>query len=110
MLFNWKIKDTGLCNYCPQIDTLEHHLYDCSVSKIFWKDLSNWLFINLDVRFNFAKCEILLGFLGSDEQILNGINLLILLGKWFIHKEKSESKPIISFNIFLNIVKRKLLA
>ena len=40
-LYKWKIKEQPFCNFCSHVDTIEHHLYLCAHSKLFWEDLHN---------------------------------------------------------------------
>ena len=46
-LYTWGIKkDNGKCTYsfiCEEIDTLEHHLYECEESRVFWTRTTQWL-------------------------------------------------------------------
>ena len=61
---------------------------------------------NLDFGFEFTVCEVLFGF---PKHVLDSdlLNFLILMGKWYINKNKSEEKPLMLFE-FLVIIKKKL--
>ena len=39
-LYTWKIKQSNTCQYGNEIDTLEHHLFWCKHTKIFWRELN----------------------------------------------------------------------
>ena len=38
-LYKWKLKDSPICIYCDEIDTIEHHLFYCVRSSLFWTGL-----------------------------------------------------------------------
>ena len=111
-LYTWKIKDSPSCNHCGQIDTIEHHLFYCSYSKIFWKEIQIWMQKNLTVTTScdYTVCEILFG-IGIQERNMSAPvtleNIIILLAKWFLNRLKVESKPFI-ISEFINLLKRKL--
>ena len=108
-MFNWKLAESPLCIYCNHtvIDTLEHHLFLCDQSVNFWKELQNWIFINLELGFNFTICEVLFGIIHSNNDDLFIVNYLLLLGKWFINNKKSMNKKLI-FGEFMLVLKNKL--
>ena len=108
-MFNWKLTETPLCTDCNSeaVDTLEHHLFLCSQSNQLWKQLETWIWINLELRFNFKICEILFGIIPTTNADLCIINYLILLGKWYINNKKNKNKKLL-FSEFLLVVKNKL--
>ena len=108
-LFKWQLADSPKCGYCNgnNIDTLDHHLFYCEVANLFWKSLECWIKNNLNMSFAFTVCEILLGTNFQNEGNLVVVNYLILLGKWFLNKQKSENQPI-SFTHFLMKLKSKV--
>ena len=53
----WKIIATNKCNYCAEVDTLEHHLYYCFVSKMFWKKVTKWLRELTNIRKHFQSVK-----------------------------------------------------
>ena len=60
-LFKWEIIESSTCRFYRTVDTLEHHLYYCNISIIFWKELSKWCKHILKVKFKFTVCEALFG-------------------------------------------------
>ena len=69
-LFKFKIKESENCLTCNQIDTMEHHLVSCKLSKSLWKKLEEWIFQNLEVKFSLTECEILFGIPDNNDDIL----------------------------------------
>ncbi len=108
-LFKWKIIDDKSCVYCEheQPDTIEHRLYSCEESKKFWKRVETWISDNLEINFPFTICEIIFGIGITDDINIDIINFIILLGKWYIHKTKSDEKPLFLLN-FLKLIRDKM--
>ena len=95
-LYKWKIKQSPNCYFCNHYDTLEHHLFYCDESALFWKKLENWIFEILKAKFNFTVCEILLGINNlSGDLIL--VNFLIILGKLYLNNKKSSESSVLFF-------------
>ena len=80
-LFTWKIKTNNKCEYCREIDTIEHLLFRCRYSKDFWSKVQRWSKNKLDTSLNFTVCEILFDISIEKNDSFNIINFLILLGK-----------------------------
>ena len=109
-LYKWKIISSKTCNYCIQTDTIEHHFYYCSDSNNFWKEVTVWLYNITNIKFNFTICEIIFGFFRTsftDEYVQFVFNYIILLGKWYINKQRSNNQRI-EFPNFICLVKEKL--
>ena len=107
----WKIKNNPQCIYCHLQDTIEHHLFFCTDTKIFWTKLKAWINKILNTRNDkhYTICEILFGIDSNETKypVQTRIqNLIILLGKWYINKTRNENKKII-FVEYLNLVKSK---
>ena len=88
-LLKWKISESNKCNYCDQIDTLEHHLIHCTTSSPIWDSLTEWICNNLLIIYHFTECEQLFGIPFTNSIDLKLINLLILFTKWFINRKKT---------------------
>ena len=107
-MFNWKLAESPLCTHCNHkvIDTPEHHLFSCDQSVNFWRELQNWILINLELGFNFTIWEVLFGIIPSNNDDLFIVNYLLLLGKWFINNKKSMNRKLI-FGEFMPVLKNK---
>ena len=109
-LFKWSIIDSGMCSFCHNnIDTLEHNLYYCYNTKVFWVRVNKWFMTVTQVKFNFSICEILFGIVVTstlDSHVFM-FNYLVLLGKWYINSQKVKKRQLM-FCEFLLFVKCKL--
>ena len=92
-MFLWKILPSNKCIYCDRVDSLEHHFFDCVEWERFWKGVTIWMKGNLETSMNLTVCEILFGIPIQDEGI-KPINLIILMGKWFITKRQTQEKSL----------------
>ncbi len=107
-LFKWKISETPVCIYCNEIDTIEHHFFYCRESSLFWNRLEKWLENNLQLKFSFTVCEIIFGIpLDNAQPEIVMINFIILLGKWYINKNRTDEKLLYFIN-FIELVKEKI--
>ena len=93
-LFKWKISENNICNYCENIDTLEHHLINCKASKRIWDSLDQWIRNNLLLIYRLTECEILLGIPNTNSTDLQIMNFLILFTKCFINRKKTLKSQI----------------
>jgi len=106
-LFHWKIKDSPICNYCPEVDSLEHHLYYCDKTFKFWCTLQKW-WANICQECKFIDVsKILLGIINRSCHKPQ-LNYIILVAKWYIYRSKYLEKDIIWME-FLSELKTKLL-
>ena len=109
-LYKWKISSSPTCIYCTENDTIEDHLYHCNVTINFWREVSTWLYkINL-IKLSFTVCEVIFGLCEAshtDGCIEFVFNYIILLGKWYINKSRSNNQRI-TFSNFPSLVKEKL--
>ena len=106
-LYTLKIKQTNKCEYCNEIDTLEHHFFWCGYSGQFWRKIQKWSKDNLDTSMDFTVCEILFGICINNNDSFNIINFLILLGKHFINRSRNNGEPLYFINL-LSLLKDKI--
>ena len=109
-LYKWKIIEKPFCNYCNNVDTIEHHLYLCGYSKQFWEKLENWIKNAFGLRRNlcFTICEVIFGIKLDDEtRSLNKILIItITIAKWYINHCRTQIKEL-NFPHFLSILREK---
>ena len=89
------------CSFCRLADeTFAHLFFECEFTKKFWSDLSSFIFHPPMVIHDFILKDVICYFDdGKDKSLVYMVNLFILLGKFFIHKQKFlESHP--SFQVF----------
>ena len=92
-----------MCDYCENIDTIEHHLFSCKESEQLWKKTKDWMTNNLEITYHLTVCEVLFGIpvYNSNSSDIEIINFIILMTKWYINKAKSESRKL----LFLEVLK-----
>ena len=76
----------------------------------FWKEVSTWLYKINWIKLSFTVCEVIFGL--CEPSITDGciefvFNYIILLGKWYINKSRSNNRRITLSN-FAFLVKEKL--
>ena len=111
-LHKWKIKDSPVCIYCPETDSIEHHLFYCNRVQLLWKNIFSWLhkIFEPDNIEEPRICEIIFRVHIDAKNISPKIycmNLVILLGKWYINQMRSQSKTV-HFLEFCSVVKLKI--
>ncbi len=108
------ILDTNICNFCDNIDTIQHFLYECNCLKLFWQNFFRWwnrispVKIENIVNINELRECILFGFPG-DEDIIVALNYCTLMAKYYIYIQKlvKQNSPT-DFYDFLVYIKSKL--
>ena len=89
------LKDTNICDYCIDIDFIDHAFYNCKHIKEFWIKLSTLISTCLDFQFTITASQVLLGIpcgiLQLNNVQLKEINHLILIAKLSIVKSKASN-------------------
>ncbi len=103
LLFKMNISAYDLCTFCmTHSESIEHLFWDCMDIKNIWFKLFDKLRLkDFLPNLKFDKKTILLGYTG-DESIndIKCINLIIVIGKYYIYKEKLELKEPKFDNLF----------
>ena len=106
-LHTWKIKKSNKCDYCQSIDTIEHHLFYCQISKTIWDQLETWLYNHFEIKLNLTVCEVLFGLPYAINEYIELINFVIILCKWYINSKKVNNEPLYFIEL-LNRIREKL--
>ena len=107
-LFKMKIHESGICSYCPEMDTVQHFFIHCPNTKILWKSLYNW-WNSLDVPKvpEFYITNILFGY-PENNKYANALNYILLLAKYHIYVQKlNNNQPFLP--TMLTELKKQLL-
>ena len=111
-LHRWGLSPDNVCAYCPLVDTIEHHFFECAYSKDMWTKLSVWLKSNHDITHNYTLCEVLLGIPTSyfkDIITHNIVNYTALFLKWFINQKRTQNEKLY-FIDYLSKLRNKIIA
>jgi hypothetical protein len=93
-LHRWKIIKSPKCDYCSQVQSIDHLFYTCHVAHTFWSSVQLWFKNKLQISLPLSKTDILFGVPFSTDEILFLLNYIIIHAKWFIYKCKiGASKP-----------------
>ena len=85
-LYKWKIKN----NNSEKVDSIEHHLYYCTIGNRFWNQLKSWTISNLSYGIELTVCGVLFGIPSCNNPDLKIINFLIHIGKWYLNNSKTN--------------------
>lgn len=108
LLSIWKKREHSNCNHCNEIDTIEHHLYQCIELQHFWTSFLTWWKNISNVNIKLHICDIIFCIPNfNDDPTLNCMNTLILFAKKYIYDMKLNEN-VISFTHFKNLLKKKL--
>lgn len=86
LLYRWRMREDGVCQFCDGEDTLEHFFYSCPQPRAFWSLVKNWVLAATQVSPYISHLtikEFLLGVPRDFPQALI-INYLLLHGRFFI--------------------------
>ena len=108
----------SLCVICGHADeNLIHLFFECNVTMQFWSELYSHVFTHVNMLYCFSLKDVICYYKNKKNKCLQYlVNFFILLGKYFIHKQKfSASKPtfphfLTEFNLLyksLALVKNK---
>lgn len=108
-LHNIRIRQDDNCSFCvpPVSDTLQHFFFSCPKSATFWTAVCLWLATQTDFHIAISEKEFMLGVQKEIPQSKQ-INLLVLLVKHFIFRQKLFYKANLDLTHFLRELKQKL--
>ena len=104
------LTDNDKCDFCKEhVDSVEHYLWECSISKQFWHELQIWLQNIFQNTFTLTFENVLLGHTYENQNNFNLIiNYITLNAKYFVHCCK-WTKKIPSLPSFKYVLKQKEL-
>lgn len=89
-LYMWNMVESDICVFCDEeIETLCHIFFECEVTKIFWKKVSDWIHDKCNVLLVLSPLDILLGLEGNEETN-HTINKLYLIAKKYLYNTKCK--------------------
>lgn len=107
-LATWKIVDSDLCEECLVVDSIEHYFFICKLSSNFWKPFQRWFSNATGVCINLDALTIVFGTRNMhNDNILFLMDYCILIGKWYIFKQKYLNRAP-SFLEYLLVLKAEL--
>ena len=106
-LHKWGIKDSPLCIYCTQVDTIQHHLYECKENTKLWTKIQDWIHEKLKVKFKFTVCEVIFGIPLIEDPLFDVLNCIIMYAKHYINFTRSKNKSF-QFIELLGLIKDKV--
>ncbi|XP_023816074.1 uncharacterized protein LOC111948249 [Oryzias latipes] len=75
------------CSFCHvEIETTVHLFFECFYSDFFWNSLHYWLFPKIPLLAEFSIKDIIFGFILENRNTELILNVVIILGKFYIHK------------------------
>ena len=109
-LFNIKVKESDKCNFCYEVDDIQHFLLYCDRVVDFWQSFFKWWnrvskIVILDES-ELEEC-ILFGFPNSDDDTI-ALNYCILCAKYYVYIQRLVNENRIDFYEFLVQLKFKL--
>ena len=106
-LYKLKIVDLPFCTFCKtNEESLEHLLFFCKTTEMFWKEVLSWLAIHKNEVVDFALVDVLFGKFDIDKDFIV-INNILLLAKFYIYRCKlNNTKP--SLEVFTAKLKATL--
>ena len=88
-------------------DNVQHYFYYCDTVKKFWDKIEIWVNNMFPIAVNLATLDIFLGCQNLYKMYFYAINLILLYGKYFIHKCKLNNKSL-SWDYFQKMLKKFL--
>jgi len=92
------IKDSVVCDFCGEVDYIEHFFYSCTHLKDFWLHIESTIFKQVGILVKLNINAILFGF-DVDNLIIENrtINHILLIAKMSISKYKYGERINIKF-------------
>lgn len=86
-LFQWRITNSFICNYCEYFENIQHHFLNCDKTLCFWNSLYQWWIQFCTKCLSSSSKTILLGII---DRVCHKphLNYVILKTKWYLYKTK----------------------
>jgi hypothetical protein len=82
LIFFFKIENET-CDYCNEVDTIEHFLYQCPKTMKLWESIQTWWKTNFQFKIDISVLEIIFGLPNeNNEKTINLYNYIILYAKY----------------------------
>lgn len=97
--------------YGIESETITHLFYICPVSSKFWSDFEKCIYEKTKHTITVGQKDIITRFVCNDKSLSFVINLMLLIGKFYLHKMRiSKSLPsfqtfLVDFNLYTNTLK-----
>ena len=105
-LKKWKRISYDKCEFCNDIDTMEHFLYECRVSMKLWDSIQLWWESSLSFKFPITVLEIFFGIPNENRDNITHIcNYIIMQAKYllYVSKKSNNLHHIDLYNLLLVI-------
>lgn len=87
-LSNLRICQTDSCTFCQASDSIEHFLFHCPHTKIFWGKLCTWLDREADIQLTVSVRALLFGVPAASPNA-KVVNFLLIFIKFYIYIGRS---------------------
>lgn len=102
LLFQWKIKENYLCNFCRKEEDYEEYFLSCTFLESFWKNIHE-LLAKVDLNFEIKLRHLVFGYKIADKDYFT-INYLLTIIMFSIYKSyylsEQKSKYVNVYQIF----------
>lgn len=103
-----RIKESEVCNFCDQTDSISHFLFSCPVVQVFWVVLCAWFSRAVDLNMQGVKPkEFVFGIRVKSKQSTL-MNYIVLQTKYFVYRQKLFHQGDLRLLHFLQELKMKL--
>lgn len=106
-----RVRDSGVCSFCDEVDDLVHFFYYCPITAKFWDSVALWLEANsskIDFPQEIEEPEFLFGIKGPGEE-LKRLNFILMYGPFYVYKQKVFGNGELDTYKFLVELKNLLL-
>ena len=95
ILSKWYANESEICNYCADVDLIEHYFFSCKSLKLFWDGLYKWWLNNIGTTIKLKPEYVIFGICNlTNDDFLHTVNYCILLAKAYIFDcRKKEIEP-----------------
>jgi hypothetical protein len=108
-LNKWYPEHDNVCNYCTELDTVEHYFYECTAVQYFWSSFYKWWYNVASINLNLNFLDIIFGVQNPFEyNIIDALNFCILFAKRFLYQQKKNDKKKCSFYAYQIDLKNRL--
>lgn len=103
-----RIRESDLCSFCNQVDSVGHFLFSCRIVQSLWNGICTWFERTVDIRLRHISLKEFVFGVPPNSNYGKIANYIVLQTKHFVHRQKLFHQGDLRLLHFLQELKIKL--
>lgn len=103
-----RIKETDVCSFCDQLDSIDHFLFSCKIVQDLWSKICDWFDRTVDLGLRGISIRDIIFGITDNSSKSRVANYIVMQTKHFVHRQKLFHQGDLRLLHFLQELKMKL--